>query len=151
MATVTLHQFQFRLDNAVGGSLTDYSGQVTKVEVPVEIMSATHHTFASRDANATVGGKKTTIKATVRVETTASSLYGILMAIAHSATLATYNGTLSYSIGTPDTSTTGSHVMSGECKVTKIGSPLKAEAGKGEIQTVDVELTTDGTVTYAVA
>jgi hypothetical protein len=150
MATITMHQFKFTLDNGIGGTLTDYSGQITKATAPdVEIMEAKHHTFASRDSNRTIGGKNTEIKITVRVETTATSLYGILTGIAHSATFATYNGQLSFLLGSPDTTTSGSHTWSGECKVIKVGTLLPAEAGKGDIQTCEFTLGGDGTITYA--
>jgi hypothetical protein len=152
MAVITKHQHKFTLDNGIGGSLTDYSSQITKVEAPgVDINSAVHHTFSSRDGNTTVGGKTTTLKITVRVETTATSLYGILQGIAHSSTPATYNGTLSFLCGSPDTTTTGSHTWSGECKVTKMGSPIPAEAGKGDAMVCEFTLGGDGTITYAVA
>ncbi len=150
MATVPNHQIVFKLDNGIGGSLTDYGGQITEIDLPVEIMSASHHTFASRYQNATVGGLKHTIKIKVRVETTATSLHGILFMNAHSATPATYNGTYTFQVGTPDVTTTGSLTLTGECKLTKAGSPYKAGAGKGEIQICDYELTTDGALTPGV-
>lgn len=151
MAIITMHRFKFTLDNGIGGSLTDYSSQITKASAPtVEIMAGKHHTFAARDGNRSIGGKETELKITVRYETTATSLYGILMAIAHSATVATYDGTLSFLLGAPDTTTSGSHTWAGECKVIKAGVAIPGEAGKGDIMTCEFTLGGDGTITYAV-
>jgi hypothetical protein len=151
MALATLHQFQFYLDAGIGGSITDYSGAITKISTSLDVQAGEHWTFAGRDSNRSVGGKSHTIKITVRVETTATSLFGYLMGIAQSGTLATYNGTLTFRLGTPDFATTGSITATGECKVIGAGSPWMAEAGKGDIQTCEFTLGTDGTVTYAVA
>lgn len=147
-----MHQFKFTLDNGIGGSLTDYSGQCTKATAPtVKINAGEHWVFNSRDSLRTIGGKSTTIKITVRAETTATSLYGILLAIAHSGTLATYNGTLSFLLGAPDTTTTGSHTWAGECKVIDVGNVVPAEAGKGDIMVCEFTLGGDAAITYAVA
>lgn len=151
MATTVLHNFQFKLDNGIGGSLTDYSSQIIKLTTTLKLNAGEHFVFGTRDSYRTIGGKSHEIKLTVRVETTATSLYGILMGIAESGTLATYNGTLTFQLGTPDIATTGSHTATGECKVISAGDPWKAEAGKGEIQMCEFSLGGDGAITYAVA
>ncbi len=150
MTILTQHQFMFTLDNGVGGSLTDYSSQITECEVPQKINAGEHFTYDIRHSKRSVGGLSTSIKVTVRVETTATSLYGILVGIGNSGTITTYNGTISFLLGTPATTGTGAHTWAGECKVISMGG-LKTKAGEGAIQTCQFELGGDGAITYAVA
>jgi hypothetical protein len=150
MATVTYHSAVLNVDNGIGGTPTAYSSQCTKIATTLKVNAAEHWTFGTRDSQRSVGGKSHEIKPTVRVETTATSFYGILMAILESGTLATYNGTLTYQLGVPDFTSSGSHTWTGECKVVGAGDVVMGEAGKGEVQTCDFTLGTDGAVTYAV-
>src|SRR5690242_4632333 len=121
MTVLTQSQFQITLDNGVGGTPTDYSSQITECEVPQKINAGEHFVFSSRDSQRSVGGKSTSIKLTVRVQDTATSLYGILIGIANSGTITTYNGTISFLLGTPATTGTGAHTWAGECKVISVG------------------------------
>ena len=119
--------------------------------MPIKINAGEHWTFGSRDSQRTVGGKSTTVKITVRVETGATSLYGICLGVAHHGTSTTYNGTMSFLLGTPLTTGTGAHTWAGELKVIDISSPVKAKAGDGNVQTCVITLGGDGAITYAVA
>lgn len=149
MATIVHHNAVLNVDNGIGGTPTAYHSQCTKIASTLKVNAGEHWVFAGRGSNRTVGGISHTIKPTVRVETTATSFYGILTTILESATLTTYNGTLTYQLGVPDFTSSGSHTWTGECKVISGGS-VTAEAGKGDVQTCDFELGTDGAVTYAI-
>lgn len=150
MATIVYHNAVLNVDNGIGGSPTAYSSQCTKITTTLKVNAGEHWVFGTRDSDRSVGGKSHVIKPTVRVETTATSFYGILMAILESGTLATYNGELTYQLGVPDFTSSGSHTWTGECKVIGAGNIVMGEAGKGEVQTCDFELGTVRTVTYAV-
>ncbi len=151
MAVLVQGQFVFKLDNGIGGSPTDYSSQITEIDVPFKINAGEHWTFGSRDSQRTVGGRSHEIALTVRVQDTATSLFGILMAVAESVVQANFNGTLTFQLGVPDFTTTGSHTLTGESKIIDGGTPWSGKAGKGDVQTAKFKLGADGAVTYAVA
>lgn len=150
MAVITMHNAELKIDNGIGGSLTSYHAQCTKATLTTTPKTGEHFTFGTRGGRQTVGGYSNVVEVTVRNETTATSLYGILMAIVASGTLATYGGTLSFQLGAPDIATTGSHLYSGEVVAVDAGTPVTGEAGKGEVQTTTFKLNVDGNITYAV-
>lgn len=136
----------FKLDTSTGtgttGDLTDYSDDVLSMSAGIPEDNGKYFTIDSAWQKILDGARSFPITLTVPVDTSADSLYTILV----DWKLSTAPGIRQFEASTPNASA-GAQKFTGSVGIGPISNIFNVQAGSGEVQAVNVTLNSHGAVT----